>query len=97
MIIKIIQHKITSDKVDEQLFEQYLSTKNVPNPELLIRTSGEYRISNFLLWQSAYSEFYFTDTLWPDFRKSDLEKAIIDFQSRERRFGNTVEQKNQAC
>ena len=94
---KIIQHKITSDKVDEQLFEQYLSTKNVPNPELLIRTSGEYRISNFLLWQSAYSEFYFTDTLWPDFRKSDLEKAIIDFQSRERRFGNTVEQKNQAC
>jgi len=94
---KIIQHKVTSDKVDEQLFEQYLSTKNVPNPELLIRTSGEYRISNFLLWQSAYSEFYFTDTLWPDFRKSDLEKAIIDFQSRERRFGNTVEQKNQAC
>tara|TARA_B100000401_G_scaffold423268_1_gene351015 strand:- start:240 stop:968 length:729 start_codon:yes stop_codon:yes gene_type:complete len=94
---KIIKHKITSDKIDEQLFEQYLSTKNVPNPELLIRTSGEYRISNFLLWQSAYSEFYFTDTLWPDFRKSDLEKAIIDFQSRERRFGNTVEQKNQAC
>ena len=68
-------------------FESYLSTKNIPDPELLIRTSGEYRISNFLLWQIAYTELYFTNTLWPDFRKNDFYKAIIDFQKRERRFG----------
>jgi undecaprenyl diphosphate synthase len=78
--------------IDEQVFQQYLTTKSVPDPELLIRTSGEYRISNFLLWQIAYSELYFTDTLWPDFRRADLEKAILDYQRRERRFGKTTKQ-----
>jgi undecaprenyl diphosphate synthase len=67
----------------------------LPDPELLIRTSGEYRISNFLLWQIAYSELYFTETLWPDFRKNDFFKAILDFQKRERRFGKTSEQLNE--
>jgi undecaprenyl diphosphate synthase len=78
---------ITSD-----VFSQHLTTANIPDPELLIRTSGEYRISNFLLWQIAYAEFYFTETLWPDFRREDLYKAILDFQKRERRFGKTSEQ-----
>lgn len=72
-----------------------LATNNIPDPELLIRTSGEYRISNFLLWQIAYSELYFTSTLWPDFGKDDFYKAIIDFQARERRFGLTSEQINE--
>jgi undecaprenyl diphosphate synthase len=71
-----------------------MCTKNIPDPELLIRTSGEYRISNFLLWQIAYSELYFTEVLWPDFTKEDLYKAIINYQSRERRFGKTSEQIN---
>ena len=79
-------------KITEDTFQQYLNTKGVPDPELLIRTSGEHRISNFLLWQIAYSELYFTDTLWPDFRKEDLIKAIIDYQKRERRFGKTKAQ-----
>lgn len=68
-------------------FEKYLETTNYPDPELLIRTSGEFRISNFLLWQIAYTELYFTDVLWPDFRKADFFDAIVDYQSRERRFG----------
>ena len=88
----LITDGIDPDAINEQVFQQYLTTKSVPNPELLIRTSGEYRISNFLLWQIAYSELYFTDTLWPDFSKADLEKAILDYQSRERRFGKTTEQ-----
>jgi undecaprenyl diphosphate synthase len=71
-----------------------MCTKNIPDPELLIRTSGEYRISNFLLWQIAYSELYFTEVLWPDFQKEDLYKAIVNYQSRERRFGKTSEQIN---
>ena len=79
-------------EITEDTFQQYLNTKSVPDPELLIRTSGEHRISNFLLWQIAYSELYFTDTLWPDFRKEDLIKAIIDYQKRERRFGKTKAQ-----
>jgi undecaprenyl diphosphate synthase len=78
--------------INEATFQQYLTTKSVPDPELLIRTSGEYRISNFLLWQIAYSELYFTDTLWPDFRRSDLYNAILNYQNRERRFGKTTEQ-----
>lgn len=73
-------------------FEKYLSTYGIPDPELMIRTSGELRISNFLLWQLAYTELYFTDTLWPDFGKDDFYNAIIDFQRRERRFGKTSEQ-----
>ncbi len=83
---------VVNEKITEEQFQQYLSTKSVPDPELLIRTSGEYRISNFLLWQIAYSELYFTDTLWPDFRRADLYKAILNYQSRERRFGKTTEQ-----
>ena len=78
--------------ITTEIFSNYLNTKNIPDPELLIRTSGEYRISNFLLWQIAYSELHFTQTLWPDFRKDDFYKAIVDFQKRERRFGKTSEQ-----
>ena len=88
----LINDGIDPKVINEQVFQQYLTTKSVPEPELLIRTSGEYRISNFLLWQIAYSELYFTDTLWPDFRRIDLEKAILDYQNRERRFGKTTEQ-----
>lgn len=76
----------------ETLFEKYLGTSGLPDPDLLIRTSGEKRISNFLLWQSAYTEFYFTDTLWPDFRKKEMLIAILNYQQRERRFGLTREQ-----
>lgn len=89
---EITKNEEGNEKITEEQFQQYLSTKSVPDPELLIRTSGEYRISNFLLWQIAYSELYFTDTLWPDFRRADLEKAILDYQGRERRFGKTTEQ-----
>ena len=88
----LITDGIDPNVINEQVFQQYLTTKSVPEPELLIRTSGEYRISNFLLWQIAYSELYFTNTLWPDFRRIDLEKAILDYQNRERRFGKTTEQ-----
>jgi len=91
-IKNIISDNVNASEITEDLFQQYLTTKSVPDPELLIRTSGEHRISNFLLWQVAYSELYFTDTLWPDFRKEDLEKAILNYQSRERRFGKTTEQ-----
>lgn len=74
------------------LFAQHLYTKEMPDPDLLIRTSGEYRISNFLLWQLAYTELYFTDTLWPDFREEDFLRALLDYQRRDRRFGLTQEQ-----
>ncbi len=84
--------KISPDQIDSNLFEQYLETTDIPDPELLIRTSGELRISNYLLWQIAYSELYFTDVLWPDFEKQHLEEAIRSYQSRERRFGKTSEQ-----
>ena len=84
--------KLNADEIDEALFASHLQTSGIPDPELLIRTSGEHRISNFLLWQCAYSEFYFSETLWPDFSKNELFKAIIDFQQRERRFGLTSEQ-----
>ena len=88
----LISDGVDPNAINEQVFQQYLTTKSVPNPELLIRTSGEYRVSNFLLWQIAYSELYFTERLWPDFRRIDLEKAILDYQNRERRFGKTTEQ-----
>ena len=78
--------------LSESIFEQYLTTVGMPDPELLIRTSGEQRISNFLLWQAAYTELYFTDVLWPDFGEKDFMDAIIDFQQRERRFGKISEQ-----
>jgi undecaprenyl diphosphate synthase len=84
--------KINPDSITENDFEKYLTTTGIPDPELMIRTSGELRISNFLLWQVAYTELYFTETLWPDFGKDDFYKAIIDFQKRERRFGKTSEQ-----
>ena len=73
-----------------EMFSGYLNTQNIPDPELLIRTSGEFRVSNFLLWQIAYTELYFTSTLWPDFRREDFYKAIVDFQKRERRFGTIM-------
>jgi len=84
--------ELNVDQINERMFANHLSTVGIPDPELLIRTSGEYRISNFLLWQIAYCEFYFTPILWPDFRKEDLFEAISDFQRRERRFGKTSEQ-----
>ncbi len=80
-------NKITLDDINENLVNDHLFTKGYPKLDLLIRTSGEYRISNFLLWQLAYAEFYFTDVLWPDFDENELKKAIIDYQSRDRRFG----------
>jgi undecaprenyl diphosphate synthase len=86
--------KLDVDSIDNDTVGRYLYTNNIPDPDLLIRTSGEYRISNFLLWQMAYSELYFTDVLWPDFKKEDLLKAIAVYQHRERRFGLTSEQIN---
>ena len=80
------------EDVNEQFVSTLMTTKNIPDPDLLIRTSGEYRISNFLLWQLAYSELYFTDCLWPEFTLEEFYKAIIDYQKRERRFGKTSEQ-----
>lgn len=92
LLIDVKSGILDATKIDEAIFNSYLCTKNIPDPELIIRTSGEHRVSNFLLWQAAYSEFYFTDILWPDFRKENLWDAIIDFQNRERRFGKTSEQ-----
>jgi len=83
---------LSPENITEEIIASHLCTKNYPDPELMIRTSGEHRISNFLLWQLAYAEFYFTDTLWPDFRKNDFYQAIIGYQNRERRFGKTSEQ-----
>jgi len=84
--------KFLISDLNETIFENYLETSGLPDPDLLIRTSGEKRISNFLLWQSAYTEFYFTETLWPDFRRREMLLAILDYQQRERRFGLTREQ-----
>ncbi|MBO7571720.1 MAG: isoprenyl transferase [Bacteroidales bacterium] len=84
--------KISADDINDGMFSHYLSTSGVPDPELMIRTSGESRISNFLLYQLAYSELYFTDVLWPDFNREELYKALISYQNRERRFGKTSEQ-----
>jgi undecaprenyl diphosphate synthase len=78
---------VSADAVDEAAFARFLDTDGIPDPDLLVRTSGEYRLSNFLLWQAAYSELVFTDVLWPDFDKASLEQAITEFRSRERRFG----------
>ncbi|MBE6346599.1 MAG: isoprenyl transferase [Lentimicrobiaceae bacterium] len=91
---KVKRGELQPEHIDERCFLNFLQTNDMPDPELLIRTSGEERISNFLLWQLAYSEFYFTDKLWPDFGKDDLYDAIINYQSRERRFGKTTEQLN---
>lgn len=95
--VKDIAQKVKNNSLDvtditEDILSSHLYTHNLPNVDLVIRTSGEHRISNFLLWQSAYAEFYFTDILWPDFREKDLHDAIINYQNRERRFGKTSEQ-----
>jgi undecaprenyl diphosphate synthase len=96
---KIVQDsqngKIKSDEINKENFSKYLNTAEMPDPDLLIRTSGEYRISNFLLWQLAYTELYFTKVLWPDFKKEDIFKAIASYQKRERRFGLTSDQLNE--
>lgn len=84
--------KISADEITQDVFSEFLTTVNIPDPDLLIRTSGESRLSNYLLWQLAYSELYFTSVLWPDFRKANFYDAIIDYQKRERRFGMTGDQ-----
>jgi undecaprenyl diphosphate synthase len=88
----MVQGKIKSEDIDEKIISSFLTTKDIPDPDLVIRTSGEFRVSNFLLWQIAYSEFVITETLWPDFSKFDLYDAIKIFQNRERRFGKVSEQ-----
>ncbi|MBE9466844.1 MAG: isoprenyl transferase [Bacteroidetes bacterium] len=89
---QIQQNNIMIEDINNELFNKFLTTSQIPDPELLIRTSGEYRLSNFLLWQIAYSELYFTKKLWPEFEKEDFYEAINNFQNRERRFGKTSEQ-----
>ncbi len=96
-VVKIISEKVKNniisiDTIDESIINEHLYTRNLPDVDLVIRTSGEHRISNFLLWQIAYAEFYFTEVLWPDFKEDDLYAAIISYQKRERRFGKTSEQ-----
>lgn len=90
-------NKIDPSQIDANLLEKYLNTAGCPDPELLIRTSGEYRISNFLLWQIAYAELYFTETLWPDFRREHFYDALLSYQNRERRFGKISEQINEGA
>ena len=85
---------VKAEDITEELFSDYLDTKGIPDPDLLIRTSGELRLSNFLLWQLAYAEFYFTDVPWPDFTKEELEKAVVQYNSRDRRYGGVKEEKN---
>ena len=92
IVLDIKKGSLDSNSIDENIFSSYLDTNNCPDPDLLIRTSGELRISNFLLWQSAYTEMYLTNTYWPSFRENELFTAIYDFQNRERRFGKTSEQ-----
>ena len=94
LVKDIKNNRISENDINPELFSHYLSTRGIPDPELLIRTSGEMRISNFLLWQLAYTELYITDTLWPDFRKENLYEAIVSYQKRERRFGKISEQSN---
>ena len=91
---KVSEGELTVNKITDELISEHLTTKGIPDPELMIRTSGEHRISNFLLWQLAYSEFYFTETHWPDFRRNDFFQAILAYQQRERRFGMVSEQIN---
>lgn len=89
---KVVNNQLSIEEIDENVINNHLYTFNLPDVDLMIRTSGEQRISNFLLWQMAYAELYFTDTLWPDFRKSDFFDAVLEYQNRERRFGKTSEQ-----
>ena len=92
LAVKVKNNIISPEKIDQSIINEHLYTRNIPDVDLLIRTSGEKRISNFLLWQIAYAELYFSKVLWPDFRKKHLHKAIINYQKRERRFGKTSEQ-----
>jgi undecaprenyl diphosphate synthase len=92
---KVKAGELSPGDISPKTIDEHLGTRGIPDPELMIRTSGEHRISNFLLWQLAYAEFYFTDVLWPDFRKDEFYKAIISYQNRERRFGMTSEQLSQ--
>jgi undecaprenyl diphosphate synthase len=89
---EVREGRLLNEEINDNIFKKHLCTHDIPDPELMIRTSGEYRISNFLLYQLAYSELYFTDTLWPDFRKENLYEALFDYQNRERRFGKISEQ-----
>jgi undecaprenyl diphosphate synthase len=89
---KVVNKELSLENIDEKTINNHLYTFNLPDVDLMIRTSGEQRISNFLLWQMAYAELYFTDILWPDFREEHFYDAIIDYQNRERRFGKTSEQ-----
>jgi undecaprenyl diphosphate synthase len=89
---KVRQNELNPEDIDQEVFAQHMQTAHIPEPDLLIRTSGELRVSNFLLWQIAYSELYFTPVLWPDFRRKHFLQAIIDYQRRERRFGKVGEQ-----
>jgi undecaprenyl diphosphate synthase len=92
LAVKVKNNIISAENIDESTINKHLYTQNLPEVDLLIRTGGEKRLSNFLLWQLAYAELYFTDVLWPDFTKKELFEAIIDYQNRERRFGKTSEQ-----
>ena len=92
LAVLVQKGELTPEQIDSTLLSQYLATDFMPDPDLLIRTGGEIRLSNYLLWQCAYSELYFCDTYWPDFREAELHKAIHDYQKRERRFGKTSEQ-----
>ena len=94
MCMDVKEGKLDAEQIDEKLFESYLDTHDIPDPDIMIRTSGEQRLSNYLLWQLAYSEFYFTDVLWPDFTKEDLAEAIAYYNGRDRRFGGVKEGEN---
>lgn len=89
---EVVEQKLNPDSIDDQTIDRHLATSYMPDPDLLIRTGGEIRLSNYLLWQCAYSELYFCNTFWPDFGAEELYKAIYDYQQRERRFGKTSEQ-----
>lgn len=94
MAADVKEGKVQPEEIDGPLFETYLDTHGIPDPDLLIRTSGELRLSNYLLWQMAYTEFYFTDVLWPDFSKEELEKAILQYNNRDRRYGKVKEEES---
>ncbi len=94
LAVKVKNSIISPEKVDQSVINEHLYTRNMPEVDLLIRSSGEKRISNFLLWQIAYAELYFTKVLWPDFRKEELHNALLNYENRERRFGKTSEQLN---
>ena len=93
MAVQVANGELKAEDITEEVFERFLDTADIPDPDLLIRTSGEQRLSNYLLWQLAYSEFYFTEVPWPDFNKAELEKAVEAYQKRNRRFGGLSEEK----